>query len=101
MFFNGYDRTLNQREITEVSLSDPNMFVRRNGSLIREGIWEGLLGQSQKNADVYTLKGDILIRECYRDYSFKGPFGGYWLSGEKDIHVWEKVSDCDCDCFKE
>ena len=79
--------------------SKDKTFYRWDGSLVNEGESKGLFGGTQKNAQIFTWVGDILIRRVYKNYWFRGPFGGYWGAREKDRHYWRRV-ECDDDKTK-
>lgn len=72
-----------------------NLFFRLDGSLVQESISKGLFGYNQKDAQIFSMLGNnMMIRRIYKNYLFKGPFGGYWGSSEKDVHLWTRIS-CD------
>jgi hypothetical protein len=61
------------------------------GKLIQEGQSDGLFDGVHYNASTYEIIGDQMIRRVCMDYSFKGPFGGYWFCSQKDIHHWNRI----------
>lgn len=75
----------------EISLDPKQTWIRWDGSLVNEGVGESLFGNKEKNAQVFTRIGPLLVRRIYRDYSFKTPFGGYWFCGSWNIHIWRTV----------
>ena len=66
-----------------------------NGAIVNESTSVGLLGGTEKNAQVFKLDGNKLTRHVYMNYWFKGLFGGYWFA-EKEIHHWEKTDNKNC-----
>ena len=78
------------KHIQQFVLSDKT-FYRWDNSLVNEGESIGLYGGIEKNAQIFTLVGNTLIRRVYKNYKFKGIFGGYWGASEKSIHFWHRV----------
>jgi len=65
-------------------------FSRWDGSFVNEGQGEGLFRNTTYNAQIFTIFGNILIRRVYLNYSFKGPFGGYWCPSEYSLQIWRR-----------
>ena len=102
---NLYDNGCHQFEIATYSFNanshqfgiGDNVFYRWNGSLVVESKSSGFFGEELQNAQVFVNNGNYIKRYIYRDYMFKGIFGGYWFAN-KDVHVWKKVPDGRCKC---
>ena len=69
------------------------IFYRWDGSLVIEGESIGTYGGVEHNSQILTLIGNTLIRRVYKNYKFRGPFGGYWGASEQNMHFWHRVSE--------
>lgn len=87
VIFGNEDKSVRKEEY---KILEKDLFIRYDGALVNEGSSEGFWGGRQKNAQVFRHVEGGLIREVYKNYSFKSPLGGYWFSETSDFHMYKK-----------
>lgn len=76
------------------SPNDETCFISRNGSLVDEYVSKDLFDNDTKSAVVFTVsKDDKMLTKCvYKEYKFKGLFGGYWFARDVFCQKFCRVS---------
>jgi len=73
-----------------------NAWITRDGRLIREMLilQDDRYNESWKDVEILLIYGDKLTGTLYKDYIFKGPFGGYWFANKYQfVYLRQKDKD--------